>query len=111
LTDPELVLLDEPTNGLDPAGVVEMRQLIQRLSSLGKTIFISSHILYEIQHVCNRVAIVQKGKLITQADVSELLREGSLEEVFLNLTAPSASKTSPHTQQGNSSVSSMEKRG
>jgi len=83
LTDPELVLLDEPTNGLDPAGVFEMRQLIQRLSSLGKTLFISSHILYEIQHVCNRVAIVQNGKLVMQGNVSDLLRQREQIEIRL----------------------------
>jgi len=76
LTDPELILLDEPTNGLDPAGVHEVRQLIQRLSAIGKTVFLSSHILYEIQQVCNRVAILQKGQLIKQGDVQELLSEG-----------------------------------
>lgn len=76
LTDPELIVLDEPTNGLDPAGVHEIRQLILRLSSIGKTIFLSSHILYEIQQVCNRVAILQKGKLIKQGNVQELLKEG-----------------------------------
>jgi ABC-2 type transport system ATP-binding protein len=76
LTDPELILLDEPTNGLDPAGVHEVRQLIQRLSSIGKTIFLSSHILYEIQQVCNRVAILQKGQLLKQGNVQELLSEG-----------------------------------
>ena len=76
LTDPELILLDEPTNGLDPAGVHEVRQLILRLSSIGKTIFLSSHILYEIQQVCNRVAILQQGKLLKQGNVQELLREG-----------------------------------
>jgi ABC-2 type transport system ATP-binding protein len=74
LTDPELVLLDEPTNGLDPAGMFEIRQLIHRLASLGKTIFISSHLLNEVQQVCNRVAILQKGNLIKQGNVSELLR-------------------------------------
>ena len=84
LTDPELVLLDEPTNGLDPAGVFEIRQLIQRLSSLGKTIFISSHILYEIQQVCNRVAILQKGNLVKQGNVSELMRTSEQVEVRLN---------------------------
>jgi ABC-2 type transport system ATP-binding protein len=84
LTDPELVLLDEPTNGLDPAGVFEIRQLIQRLSSLGKTIFISSHILYEIQQVCNRVAILQKGNLVKQGNVSELMRKSEQIEVRLN---------------------------
>ncbi len=76
LTDPELILLDEPTNGLDPAGVHEVRQLILRLSAIGKTIFLSSHILYEIQQVCNRVAILQKGKLLKQGTVQELLSEG-----------------------------------
>lgn len=76
LTDPELILLDEPTNGLDPAGVHEIRQLILRLSAVGKTIFLSSHILYEIQQVCNRVAILQKGHLLKQGTVQELLREG-----------------------------------
>jgi ABC-2 type transport system ATP-binding protein len=74
LTDPELVLLDEPTNGLDPAGMYEIRQLIQRLRALGKTIFISSHLLNEVQQVCNRVAILQKGNLIKQGNVHELLR-------------------------------------
>lgn len=81
LTDPELVLLDEPTNGLDPAGVIEIRRLIQRLSALGKTIFLSSHILHEVQQVCNRVAILQKGNLIKQGNVDELLREGEQIEV------------------------------
>lgn len=61
LTDPELVMLDEPTNGLDPAGVIEICRLIKRLSALGKTIFLSSHILYEVQQVCNRVAILKKA--------------------------------------------------
>lgn len=76
LTDPELILLDEPTNGLDPAGVHEMRQLILRLAAIGKTVFLSSHILYEIQQVCNRVAILQHGRLLKQGNVQELLHEG-----------------------------------
>jgi ABC-2 type transport system ATP-binding protein len=75
LTDPELVMLDEPTNGLDPAGMIEIRSLIGRLSSLGKTIFLSSHLLAEVQQVCNRVAILQKGNLVKQGDVAELLRD------------------------------------
>ena len=84
LTDPELVLLDEPTNGLDPAGMIEIRRLILRLSALGKTIFISSHILYEVQQVCNRVAILQKGNLVRQGNVSELLKEHEEVEVRMN---------------------------
>lgn len=84
LTDPELVLLDEPTNGLDPQGVFEIRQLIKRLSELGKTIFLSSHILYEVQQVCNRVAILQRGNLVKQGAVSELLRRGEQIELRFN---------------------------
>jgi ABC-type multidrug transport system, ATPase component len=75
LTDPELVMLDEPTNGLDPAGVIEIRKLILRLAGLGKTIFLSSHVLSEVQQVCNRVAILRKGNLVKQGDVRDLLRE------------------------------------
>jgi len=86
LTDPELILLDEPTNGLDPAGVHEVRQLILRLAAIGKTIFLSSHILYEIQQVCNRVAILQKGNLLKQGTVQELLREG--EQLVVRLGTP-----------------------
>src|SRR5579884_2903731 len=83
LTDPELVMIDEPTNGLDPAGMFEIRQLIRRLAELGKTIFLSSHLLNEVQQVCNRVAILQKGNLIKQGNVRELLR-GS-EQVLIRL--------------------------
>jgi len=86
LTDPELVMLDEPTNGLDPSGMFEIRQLIHRLAELGKTIFLSSHLLNEVQQVCNRVAILQHGNLIKQGNVSELLR-GS-EQVLVRLNAP-----------------------
>src|SRR5437660_9355397 len=83
LTNPELVLLDEPTNGLDPAGMFEIRQLIKRLAALGKTIFLSSHLLNEVQQVCNRVAILQKGNMIKQGNVSELLR--GKEQVLVRL--------------------------
>lgn len=83
LADPELVMLDEPTNGLDPAGMIEIRRLIGQLSSLGKTIFLSSHLLSEVQQVCNRVAILQKGNLIRQGDVGDLLRER--EQIALRL--------------------------
>ena len=84
LSDPELVMLDEPTNGLDPAGVIEIRRLIQRLAALGKTIFLSSHVLYEVQQVCNRVAILQKGNLVKQGSVSELLRHSEQVEIRFN---------------------------
>jgi ABC-2 type transport system ATP-binding protein len=84
LTDPELILLDEPTNGLDPAGMVEIRQLILRLAEQGKTIFLSSHILHEVQQVCNRVAILHRGNLIKQGNVVDLLRQSEQILVRMN---------------------------
>lgn len=86
LSDPELVMLDEPTNGLDPAGMIEIRRLIMRLSELGKTVFLSSHLLAEIQQVCNRVAIMRKGNLVKQGDVKELLRTYEQIEVRMGNT-------------------------
>jgi ABC-type multidrug transport system ATPase subunit len=73
LHDPKLIILDEPANGLDPAGIVEMRDLMHRLSAEGKTVLISSHMLNEVQQICTRVAIVNRGKLITVAAVDELV--------------------------------------
>jgi ABC-2 type transport system ATP-binding protein len=66
--------LDEPTNGLDPAGMVEMRDLLRRLAAQGKTVFISSHVLGEVQQICTRVAIIAAGRLVTESAVSDLLQ-------------------------------------
>jgi ABC-2 type transport system ATP-binding protein len=76
LGDPELILLDEPTNGLDPAGMKEVRELIVQLARIGKTIFLSSHLLYEVEQVCTRVAIIKKGAVIAQGVVDDLLKRG-----------------------------------
>jgi len=73
LHDPELLVLDEPTNGLDPAGMQEVRHLILRLAEQGKTIFISSHLLNEIEQVCDRVAIIQRGRIIAEGTVADLV--------------------------------------
>jgi ABC-type multidrug transport system ATPase subunit len=75
--DPDLLILDEPTNGLDPQGIAEMRKLILHLShDLGKTILISSHLLYEIEHVANRMIIIHKGKKMVEGVVADLLHPG-----------------------------------
>ena len=74
LQDPDLLILDEPANGLDPAGIVEMRDLMHRLSAEGKTVFISSHQLTEVQQICTRVAIINLGKLVTESTVENLTR-------------------------------------
>jgi ABC-type multidrug transport system ATPase subunit len=70
---PELLILDEPANGLDPAGIVEMRELLRRLKGEGHTIFISSHVLHEIENVCDRIAILDQGRLVVQGRVRDLL--------------------------------------
>ena len=75
LGDPELVLLDEPTNGLDPAGMVEVRSLIRDLGTGGRTVILSSHLLHEVEQVCDRVAIISKGRLIAQGDVRDLVQQ------------------------------------
>jgi ABC-2 type transport system ATP-binding protein len=73
LKDPELLILDEPANGLDPAGMREVRQLLRRLADDGRTVFVSSHILAEIESTCDRVAILANGRLVTQGTVDEVI--------------------------------------
>ncbi|HEY1352849.1 MAG TPA: ABC transporter ATP-binding protein [Ktedonobacteraceae bacterium] len=72
LQDPDVLILDEPANGLDPAGIVEIRDMMHRLSAAGKTVFISSHLLSEVQQICTRVAIISQGRLVTESSVAEL---------------------------------------
>ncbi|HEY7908565.1 MAG TPA: ABC transporter ATP-binding protein [Thermomicrobiales bacterium] len=75
---PDLLILDEPTNGLDPAGIIEIRQLIRRLADSGQTIVLCSHLLGEVQQVCDRVAIMAGGRIVAQGTVETLLREGAV---------------------------------
>ncbi len=72
--DPKLIILDEPTNGLDPQGIADMRNLIVRLSKeMGKTVVISSHLLSEVEQIANRMIIIHKGEKIVEGSVDELL--------------------------------------
>ena len=70
--DPELIILDEPANGLDPAGQREIRDIIRELASRGKTIFLSSHMLHEVERTCTHVAIIETGRLVREGSVDEL---------------------------------------
>ncbi|TCN41988.1 ABC-2 type transport system ATP-binding protein [Kribbella orskensis] len=72
LKDPELVILDEPTNGLDPAGMRDMRRLIRELGADGRTVLLSSHLLGEVQQICDRVGIISQGKMVAEHNVEEL---------------------------------------
>jgi ABC-type multidrug transport system ATPase subunit len=78
LKDPELLILDEPTNGLDPEGMVEMRELINWLSQSQRTVLLSSHMLNEVEHICHRVGVIQHGRLIAEGRLSDLRGGASL---------------------------------
>lgn len=77
LKDPDLLILDEPANGLDPAGIREVRELLRRLGSEGRTVFVSSHLLSEVQQTCDRVAILARGRCVATGAVSEVLSKGA----------------------------------
>src|SRR5271157_1217124 len=79
LGDPQLLLLDEPMNGLDPAGMLRMREMIQSLVAEGRTVVLSSHLLDEVERTCDAVAIVDRGKVIRQGPITELLAGSSFE--------------------------------
>jgi ABC-2 type transport system ATP-binding protein len=87
LNDPDLLILDEPTTGLDPIGQRDTRLLIRRLSDeTGKTIFLSSHQLAEVEQVCDQVAIIDRGRLVAHGPLVEVAAGRDLETMFVELT-------------------------
>jgi len=92
LREPKLLLLDEPTTGLDPAGMRDMRELVKRLAEQGITILLSSHILAEVEELCNRVAIIRKGRIIYEGLLQALL-ESAGGGYRLTVTEPERART------------------
>ena len=86
LGDPEILILDEPANGLDPIGIVWLREFLQKLATEGRTILVSSHQLAEMQNTVHDVLIINKGILVAQGTIDEIRKGKSLEEAFLDLT-------------------------
>ncbi len=84
LGDPEVLVFDEPTNGLDPVGIAEIRELIKKLSLQGKTIIMASHLLDEVEKVCTHVAILKQGTLVACGDVNEILVNEDIVELASN---------------------------
>jgi ABC-2 type transport system ATP-binding protein len=84
LGDPELLVLDEPTSGLDPAGRKEVRDLISALRAEGKTVFLSSHILSEVEQICDRVIIIDRGRLVRAGALQQMLAEGDRVEIIVD---------------------------
>ncbi len=80
--EPELVILDEPTNGLDPQGMKDVRDLMRELGARGTTVFLSSHLLHEVEQVCNRAVIINKGRVVVEGPVSELHPEHSAVKIM-----------------------------
>lgn len=106
LKNPELLILDEPGNGLDAAGIREVRQLIKHLGTIGVTVLLSSHQLGEVQQVCDRVAIMSHGRVIASGSVAELLAGGATGDVKVRLADPSAG--SEVLQRGGFTVSALD---
>jgi ABC-2 type transport system ATP-binding protein len=92
LRDPEILVLDEPANGLDPAGIREIRQLIRRLGQEGRTVFLSSHLLDEVEQVCDHIAIVSRGRTVASGTVEDVLRGGASNTTLLRVTKPVAAQ-------------------
>lgn len=90
LGTPEILILDEPANGLDPIGIAWLRQILKKLASEGHTILISSHQLAEMQNTVDDVLILHKGKLITSGTIAEVSKGSSLEEAFIRLVERAA---------------------
>ena len=104
LGDPEILVFDEPTNGLDPAGIAEIRELIKELNMKGKTIIMASHILDEVEKVCTHVAIIQKGVLKAVGSVSEVMdtrsvNTGNTTKMLIALSAADNAKLKEILQQ------------
>jgi len=72
LKEPDLLILDEPTNGLDPQGMVEMRELLRSLGQGSRTVLLSSHLLGEVEQICHRVGVIQNGRLVVEGTLDEL---------------------------------------
>jgi ABC-2 type transport system ATP-binding protein len=90
LKQPELLVLDEPANGLDPAGIREVRQLVRRLGAEGRTVFLSSHLLGEVEQVCDQVAIVSRGRTVAAGPVAEVLAAGHPAAMWVKVKDPTA---------------------
>jgi ABC-type multidrug transport system ATPase subunit len=82
LHEPDLIVLDEPTSGLDPQGMKDVRELVRELGARGTTVFLSSHLLHEVEMVCNRAVIINKGQVVVEGPVSELRPAGTAVKVL-----------------------------
>ncbi|HEX9258124.1 MAG TPA: ATP-binding cassette domain-containing protein [Acidimicrobiales bacterium] len=92
LKDPALLVLDEPVNGLDPAGIREIRELLRGLGNEGRTVFLSSHLLSEVEQTCDRVAIISKGRLVLAGEVDEVLARAARPALIVGVSDAAAAR-------------------
>jgi ABC-2 type transport system ATP-binding protein len=103
LHDPQVLLLDEPASGLDPRARIEIRTLLKRLGTMGKTIMVSSHILPELADICNKVGIIERGELIVNAEVADVMRQVRRQTV-LNIGVAGDSNAAARLLEGHNLV-------
>jgi ABC-2 type transport system ATP-binding protein len=103
LHDPQVLLLDEPASGLDPRARIEIRALLKRLGTMGKTIMVSSHILPELADICNKVGIIERGELIVNAEVADVMRQVRRQTV-LNIGVAGDSEAAARLLEGHDLV-------
>ena len=107
LHDPQVLLLDEPLSGLDPRARIEMRNLMRRLGTMGKTVVVSSHILPELADICNKIGIIDKGELKVSAEVTDVMNQVR-EQTVLNIGVENDTESAIGIIQKNELVSSVE---
>jgi ABC-2 type transport system ATP-binding protein len=106
LHDPQVLLLDEPASGLDPRARIEIRGLLKELRKMGKTIMVSSHILPELADICNKIGIIERGELIVNADVDEVMRQVR-RQVLLHIGIAGDSTAAARLLEGHPIVASV----
>jgi ABC-2 type transport system ATP-binding protein len=108
LHEPQVLLLDEPASGLDPRARIEMRGLLKELRAMGKTILVSSHILPELADICNKIGIIERGKLLFDGDVQTAIRQVRQRKVFTAAVANGLNHLAKEKLEGHPDVASVE---
>jgi ABC-2 type transport system ATP-binding protein len=110
LHDPQVLLLDEPASGLDPRARIEIRGLLKELRNLGKTIMVSSHILPELADICNKIGIIERGELLVNADVEQVMKQVR-RQTILNISVLNETERAVRLLESHPSVEKVEPRG
>jgi ABC-2 type transport system ATP-binding protein len=109
LHDPQVLLLDEPASGLDPRARIEIRGLLKELRTMGKTIMVSSHILPELADICNKIGIIERGELLVNADVAQVMKQVR-QQTLLNVSVAGDQDAAAKVLAGHASVEKIDRR-